>query len=357
MRAKICVAILCLLFSLIGCGDDEETIRIGVSVIETTAPFYTLFRQGMMDTAAAENVKVIWHNIKEPPPNWWQRRWQTIRGRPPSVTPLSRETTFVREMLRQRVSLLVIQPVVPNKLDYIIRSTQRHRVPMITLERLPFNRRVAGHTQLNATMLGQMAARFAIEKIGRQGNLILVAGPTGNELLRQIVAGMYQVLDQYPQSVRVFERSVRKLSAEEGFVIVNDLLTQYAGNVQGIIACDSVLSEGVVRAVQAHGLYDKITTVGVGAGRQATEWLRLSPEQGSAPLHDMEVDLMPYEWGEKLMDALIQLVTNKELKVLPHDEIIPNGDVEVPVLYAPAREITRSNIHLMKRMWPDLFSE
>ena len=325
-------------------------------MLETTAPFFTLFRQGMLDAAEEQNIKLIWHSVKEPPPGWWQRQWYRVHGWPPSITPLNREKAFVIRTLRDRVSALVVQPVSVDKFDDVIRRAQLARVPLITMETLPYNRRVAGHTQLNAIGQGAMAAQFAVDEIGGRGNIILVAGPTGNTELHRTVLGMYQVLDQYADSIRVFERAAAKLEADEAFVIVSDLLTRYAGNVQAVIACEPRLSEGSIRGVRAHGLEDRIVTVGVGAGREACAALLSTASQAGA-VHDMEVDPMPYEWGKQLMESVSELIYGGTTQVLPHNEMRSNGDVDVPVFYAPARTITPRNVGLMESMWPDIFAD
>ena len=51
--------------ALAGCGNDTSTIKIGVSIPETTAPVYTLMKQAMIEGGKEYGVKILWNEVRD----------------------------------------------------------------------------------------------------------------------------------------------------------------------------------------------------------------------------------------------------------------------------------------------------
>jgi ABC-type sugar transport system substrate-binding protein len=239
---------------------------------------------------------------------------------------------------------LLLNPVDGNAAYPILREALRWNVPIISLERMLVSMQVRGHIAVNEVALGEEAARYAVERIGYIGNVLILEGPFGVESLRNVAIGIYRILDQYPDAIRVFSLT-STLSADAALDLTNRMLKNYAGNIQAIIAVDSTLAVGAVRGVALYGLTDQIITVGVGAGEEACRQIMLKQ-------HDAEVDLMPYERGLEALTA-----TMDALKGLPFSEDveIPNGEVLTKTKFGPIRLITYANHRVLERMWPKLF--
>jgi ABC-type sugar transport system substrate-binding protein len=324
--------LLSMTVMLIGCSNDNNSfVKIGVSVPETTAPVYALLKQGMIEHEKEYGIKIVWNGVRDE-----EAQQDTA----------ALERRQIQEMFEDGIRVLILNPVDQKAAYPILREAGRWHVPVISLDRMLVSMPVRGHIVVNAIEVGEEAARHAVVQIGYKGNVLVLEGAVGSEALRNISIGIYRVLDQYPDTIRVFSRTLA-LKADAAFDYTNRMLTNYAGNIQAIIAVNSTLAAGAVRGVQLHGLADQIITVGVGAGEEACRQILLKQ-------HDAEVDLMPYERGFEALKAAIDALHDRPFA---YDHKLPNGEIFTKTKFGPIRLITPANSLELERMWPDLFAK
>ncbi|MCZ6680568.1 MAG: sugar ABC transporter substrate-binding protein [Candidatus Poribacteria bacterium] len=332
LKRQTATFIIMVVVMVAGCTDDSSRIKIGVSVPETTAPAYTLMKQAMVEREKEYGIKILWHGVRD-------------EGATQDLVSL--EIQQIRKMLKGGIRVLIFTPADGKAAYPVLKEASRWRVPVITLDRLLVGMRVRGHIAVNQAGLGETAARYAIEQIGYKGNVLLLEGPIGDEPLRNIALGIYRVLDQHPDEIRIYARSSSELSVEAALDLTDRLLKNYAGNIQAIIAVDSTLAVGAARGVHLHGLTDQIVTVGVGAGEEACRQIMLKQ-------HDAEVDLMPYERGLEALQAALDALNG--LPFSYHVEL-PNGNISTKTQFGSTRLITSANYLVLEQMWPDLFEK
>lgn len=326
----ICPIILVAVI-LAGCSGDTSTIKIGVSIPETTAPAYTLIRQAMIDGQKDYGVKILWNGVRD-------------AGVKQNLATL--ETQQIRRMLDEGIRVLILKPVGGKNIYSILKEAERRNVPVITLDQLLVSINVLGHIAVNEIGLGEAAAQYAIEQISYKGNVLILEESTGAESFRNISLGIYRVLDRHSDKVRVHSH-VSRLDADVALDLTDRVLKNYAGNIQAIIAVDSTLAVGAVRGVQLHELTDQIITVGVGAGEAACRQIMIKH-------HDAEVDTMPYQRGQTVLTAALDAVNNRPFSF---DSELPNGRVLTKTKFGAIRLITPANYSAVRQMWPNLFDD
>ena len=316
---------------IVGCGNDAASIKIGVSIPETTAPVYTLMQQAMVDGEKDAGVKVLWNGVRD-------------AGVKQNLATL--EIQQIRRMLDEGIRILIFKAVDEKRAYPILKEAENRNVPVITLDRLLVSINVRGHIAVNETGLGEAAAQYAIEQIGYTGNALVLEESTGAKSFRNISLGIYRVLDRYSDKIRVHSHTSR-LDADVALDLTDRVLKNYAGNIQAIIAVDSTLAVGAVRGVQLHELTDQIITVGVGAGEEACR-------QIMSKQHDAEVDTMPYQRGQEVLKAALDAANNRPFSF---DSELPNGRVLTKTKFGIIRLITPANYSVVRGMWPNLFED
>ncbi len=314
---------------LAGCSGDTSTIKIGVSIPETTAPVYTLIKQAMIDSEKDYGIKILWNGVRD-------------AGVKQNLATL--ETQQIRIMLDEGIRVLILKPVGGKNTYSILKEAERRNVPVITLDRLLVSINVRGHIAVNETGLGEAAAQYAIEEIGYKGNVLVLEESTGAESFRNISLGIYRALDQYSDEIRVHSRA-SPLDADVALDLTDRVLKNYAGNIQAIIAVDSTLAVGGVRGVQLHELTGQIVTVGVGAGEEACRQIMFKQ-------HDAEVDTIPYQRGQEVLKAALDALNDRPFSF---DAELPNGRILTKTKFSPIRLITPANYSVVRQMWPNLF--
>ena len=316
---------------LAGCGDDTSTLKIGVSIPETTVPVYTLMKQAMIDGDNDYGVKILWNGVRD-------------AGIKQNLATL--ETQQIRRMLDEGIRVLILKPVGGKSAYSILKEAERRNVPVITLDRLLVSIKVRGHIAVNETGLGEAAAQYAIEEIGYKGNVLVLEESTGAESFRNISLGIYRALDQYSDQIRVHSRA-SPLEADVALDLTDRVLKNYAGNIQAIIAVHSTLAVGAVRGVQLHELVDQIVTVGVGAGEEACRQIMFKQ-------HDAEVDTIPYQRGQEVLKAALDALNDRPFSF---DVELSNGRILTKTKFTTIRLITPANYSVVGRMWPNLFED
>ncbi len=316
---------------LAGCSDDTSTIKIGVSIPETTAPVYTLIKQAMIDSEKDYGIKILWNGVRD-------------AGVKQNLATL--ETQQIRIMLDEGIRVLILKPIGGKNTYSILKEAERRNVPVITLDRLLASINVRGHIAVDEIGLGEAAAQYAIEKIGYKGNVLVLEESTGAESFRNISLGIYRALDQYSDEIQVHSRA-SPLDTDVALDLTDRVLKNYAGNIQAIIAVDSTLAVGAVRGVQLHELAGQIVTVGVGAGEEACRQIMFKQ-------HDAEVDTIPYQRGQEVLKAALDALNDRPFSF---DAELPNGRILMKTKFSPIRLITPANYSVVRQMWPNLFED
>jgi len=334
MKVKLQVIFpLILILTLLGCSTEREGIRIGVCVADGGKVAYMEIKRGMMEEASRLNVELIWRDV-------------SLRRKGESTVVAERR--FIYEMFDKGIDALVWNPVTPDpKFDYVIvKKAVQENVPIVSLDEYPRRLKVSLLVEPNYVEMGRMAAGIAAEKTLRdrkRANFIVIEEPRGNENLRRVTLGIYDVLDGY-QGANLLA-GVHAETPFRALGLINALLTRYADNVQAIISCNTNVMPGVIEALRAHGLLDKTITVSVGAGRKTIVHL-LKGE------HDFEIDPMHRERGKLALRMALKLVKGERIE---SDGIIDNLGIKLPVKYGPARVLDRKRAYLLKEAYPDLW--
>ena len=186
-----------------------------------------------------------------------------------------------------------------------------------------------------------------VKKLTGRGNVIVLEGPRNDEISRQVTLGMYSVLEQY-ESIRIVASEPHqdwdeKLAADT----VRTILEKYAGNVQAVLAGNSQLAMGAAKTVSELRLADSVVTAGIGADLAACSAIITGT-------HDAEVDRDSYRRG---LEALILAKTVAEGKDFAYDAEVGADTPKIKLRYSPLRLITKENVSVMNRTWPELVNK
>ena len=314
------LAVISLAFSLFlaGCGEDEEKIRVGVSISGIPHPDSLLIKEAMKESAGKYGARIVL------------------------------ETKGFAELLDKGVDVLIFNCPDPRETEFAVKEIHHRSVPVIVLNcPPPQNLHVEAYIKVNQFDAGKMAADYVVKKLGGNGNVIVLEGSPGDEVSRQIALGMYSVLERY-ESIRIVANERHpdwnKKLAED---TVRFTLNKYADNIQAVLAGSSQLAIGAVQAVMERRLADRIITAGIGADLESCKAI-------VAGAHDVEIDRMPYERG---LEALALAVAVAKDEDFAYDEEIREKAPKIKVKFSPLRLITEENMLVMNRALPQLADE
>ncbi|HEX2339250.1 MAG TPA: substrate-binding domain-containing protein [Vicinamibacterales bacterium] len=179
------------------------------------------------------------------------------------------------ELLKEGVKVLVVVPHDAEKAAAIVEIAKKQNVPVISYDRLIRNADVDLYVSFDNVKVGEMQARYLLDRAPR-GNYLLIGGaPTDNnaKLLRE---GQMKVLE--PAIKRGDVKIVGDYWADNWEAAPAEqhteaTLKKVRNNLAAVVASNDVTAGGVVRALQKHNLAGKVLVSGQDAELPAVQRL------------------------------------------------------------------------------------
>ena len=241
----------------------------------------------------------------------------------------------VRYLLEQGIDVLVIVPNDFNKASHAVELAKKQGVPIISYDRLVLNSNVDLYITFDNAMVGELMAK-RIAKTMKSGNLMIVNGARTDNNTKMIKQGYDKILLPLVEKNKIeiiSEEWAPNWLKEYAFNVV-DVALQNNVKIDGIIAGNDSLAEGIIEALSEHRLSGKIFVAGQDADLTACQRI----VEGT--------QLMTiYKPIEKLAEATVEmavkLVKNEDLGI---DAYIYDGKHNVKYYVLEPIAVDKNNI-------------
>ncbi len=157
----------------------------------------------------------------------------------------------VKELIKEGVDVLVITPEDCNSASRLVETAHRHHIPVIAYDRLILNSDLDYYVSFDAHKVGEMQARFMVDSLHGKGTIMLVNGPKSDQNATSFREGQLKVLQPYVASGRItlaYDNQISEWTLLEALMETNGFLAGYNGKIDGVIAANDELAEGVLEA-------------------------------------------------------------------------------------------------------------
>lgn len=276
----------------------------------------------------------------------WQRDEQLVRARAAEVGAQlelsvangddARQISQAEEMLAKGVNVLIVAPHNGEVAATIVERAHRQGVPVISYDRLIKNSEVDLYVSHQVEKMGEMQARYALERRPK-GNYVLIGGSQTDNNALLLRKGQMNVLK--PAVDRgdiklVSEQFAREWLASEALRITEDAITRTGGDIVAVVASNDGTAGGAISALESARLVDKVLVTGqdaqldacqrIAAGKQA-----MTVYKAIKPLADSAVDAaMKFARGETVNAP----------------DRINNGRIDVPSILHEPVAVDRENL-------------
>jgi len=259
----------------------------------------------------------------------------------------------LEQLVESKVDVAVVQPVDPKDAARLVQGLRQNNVKVISLEKLPFNAPVDGHIMPDFGLAGRMQGQYVAAVLqggggqnqggkqqgGGQQKVVILRKEDTDPAAEEITAANLSVLQQVP-GVKPEILTIPRGDAVLAESLVRRLLA--SGSIPSfILANDDKMAMSAVKVLQQNGLAGRVVTVGLGGGKQ----LAAAMARGE---HDAEVDIMPEVLANHLYDAALELAKGNHWQ---YDQMVSNGDYQVPVRLTPVRLLRPDNVFLLAERW------
>ncbi len=204
-----------------------------------------------------------------------------------------RQQDLVNTLISQGVKALIVVPVDTNAMAPIIKAAADAKIPLVFVNRNPFG---TGTLPANVYYVGSqeiIAGQLQMEAMGKllggKGNVAILIGKLDNEgALKRTEGNEVTIKSKFPD-IKILAKETGNWQRDQGMSLVENWLTAYGKNLNGILANNDEMALGAVEALKAAGRTDVIVMgvdaipdakVAVGNGSLAATVLQDAVGQG-----------------------------------------------------------------------------
>ncbi len=323
----VCFILVFLL--AVGCGRDPQLrpkqqqevknkMKIAVSMPNSTNENFIVFKEIMNRKAEEEKMEIYWLDAQNDP---------------------LKQDKDLDEALKQKVKVIIVQPVNPEMLTQKFGDIQKKDAKVIALGSLPPDSTADAFITPDFERAGEMQAQQMLQNV--KGNqpytVLLLRGSQGDPIADSIVKGNLNILRENKNIGVIWTEAISNWDPSLAFNVVK----RYLENnkiPQAILASSPELSLGALQALELKGMAGKVKTFGIGTGQKIMEAM----EKG---YHGAEIDIMPELVAQVSLQAAKDLEKDEPWE---YEQLINNGSHTVPARFTPIRAITKENLSLMK---------
>ncbi len=253
----------------------------------------------------------------------------------------------LENMLTKGADVVVLQPVNTGTAGNMVKKAHEAGVAVVNYDSLILNGAVDVFLTQDSWAVGRLQGQAMVEwfkeKRGEvKGNVVLLRGQPGDSNAQAFSQGVLDTVEKYPGLKLVVDQSHEGWSPDLAMATTENALTKYKNNIDAVVANNSGMASGAVRALEAQGLADsdKVFVAGSDADLLNIRYVA----QGK---QTVEVFKKIKPLAYKAAEVAVALAKNpdKPIKeIIKIDRYLDNGMKEVPTVITPIVLVTQDNI-------------
>ncbi|HHY46529.1 MAG TPA: sugar ABC transporter substrate-binding protein [Firmicutes bacterium] len=227
-----------------------KTYRVALIVKNLVNPFWNYMKQGAEEKAKELGIEVV-----------------TLA--PTKPDNLEEQIRIVEDCVQKRLDAIVLVPVDSKGIIPAIETANRAGIPVVTANTRAFGGKVVTFVGVENYDAAYRVGKFALEKIGGKGKVIILEGVPGAQTAIDRKAGFDAILKEFP-NVKVLTSQPAKFQRAEGMLVMENLLQRYP-DVDLVLAANDEMALGAIEAIDAAGKLGKIMVAGFDGNKDAMQ--------------------------------------------------------------------------------------
>ncbi len=156
-------------------------------------------------------------------------------------------------MITQGFKAIIFVPIDIEAGATAVKSAHEAGIPVFGSNTRVNSNLLTAYVGSNDAQAGYMEAKYVLDKLGCQGNVVIIEGPIGQSAQIQRLEGNQKALAECPK-VKVLERQTANWSRAEAQKLMENWLTAHPGKIKGVIGQNDEMALGAIEAIKAAGL-------------------------------------------------------------------------------------------------------
>jgi D-xylose transport system substrate-binding protein len=292
--------------------DDNKPFKVGIAFATEVAARFKFDEKFMKDTieAAGGEVLVQWANYDQ-----------------------TKQENQVENLVTQGIDALILIAVSPSMAP-LVEKVKAEGIPVVCYDNFIENAPLDAYLDRDNHAGGVMHMEATMEAIGGKGNIAIIHGEPTSAVVQGFKTGYDEVLAKYPDVNVVVEQYHEAYSAEKALKTAENALSAYNNNIDAFVCTADVLTLGILPAIEAAGLSGKVFLTGMDCEVAAMQAVNKG-------IIGIDIWTKIDECATRAAEIAVALVKGEKFE---YDEIVKNGDYEVPKVFVPIMGVTKDNI-------------
>jgi D-xylose transport system substrate-binding protein len=237
---------------------------------------------------------------------------------------------------------LVIVPANSIAAGAIVTTANNKNIPVIAYDRLILDCNLDYYISFDGEKVGELQSEYILKKINYAGNVMMINGPEYDVNSLLFKKGQMKVLQPYLDKGAVkiiYDRYLSEWTSMEAYMEGNDFLATYNGRIDGIIAANDELAQGMIDALTVFREGEKIPITGQDATVSAYYNI-LDNLQGMTVYKPID------SLATQAADLACKLAYKKEIKN-EKESVAFNGYKNVPFISLQPIAVSKENIQVL----------
>lgn len=222
------IKLLALTATMLGVFSVAQAAKIGLVVSTQDNPFFVTLKEG-----AEKKAKEMGHSL-------------VVLD---SQNDPSKELSNVEDLMVKGIDVLLINPTDSDAVAAAVKSANKAKVPVVTLDRGANGGKVESHIASDNVAGGKMAGEFIVKSLNGKGNVVELEGIPGTTAARDRGKGFNEAV---AGKLKLVAKQAADFDRTKGLTVTENIL-QAQPEVNAIFAHNDEMALGALKAVEASG--------------------------------------------------------------------------------------------------------
>lgn len=156
-------------------------------------------------------------------------------------------------MITQKYDAIIFVPIDIQAGAKAVEKANEAKIPVIGSNTRVNSDLLTAYIGSNDVLSGKMEAEAVLNKMGNQGNVVIIEGPIGQSAQIERRKGNLEAVKAQPD-IKILEMKTANWSRAEALTLMEDWLTSHKGQIKGIIGQNDEMALGAIQAIKQAGL-------------------------------------------------------------------------------------------------------
>lgn len=268
--------------SLVGCkSNDSDVKKIGLIVSTLNNPFFVDLRDGVTKKAKELGYEVVVLDSQNDP---------------------AKEVSNMEDISVKNVDVVLLNPVDSDSAVASVMIANNSDLPVITVDRASNGGDVISHIASDNVAGGDMAAKYLIEQLGGQGNIVELEGIAGSSATRDRGKGFEDGIKE--SNFNLVAKQSADFDRTKGLSVMENII-QSKSDIKAVFAQNDEMALGAQKALEAAGM-NEVLVVGFDATDDAVDAVKKGTMAAT-------VAQQPILIGEVAVEAVHKFLTGEKI--------------------------------------------